>query len=187
MSAGERARLLGREPERRLVRLQGVDPTEQRVVEISVARVAREDRGDGALDRLELVVRLGAGEIEEHLGDPVERPPAPLHGLDRVGEGRRRGIGGDGVDLGPRLLQRRLEGRLEMPRRDAVERRRLERGGPRLEERVGVRMRKGHRQAFAIIRGVWEGRHIRADPTGPLGACNVARQASNFKPLSRGM
>ncbi len=153
VSARKRARLLGREPERRLVRVQGVDPPEQRVVQIGVARVAREDRGDGALDRLEFVVRLGAGEIEEQLGDPVERPPAPLHGLDRVGEGRGRGIGGDGVDLGPRFLQGRLEGRLEAARRDAVEGRRLERAGPGFEERVGVRMRKGHRIAFAVNRG----------------------------------
>ena len=130
----------GVEPERRLVRLQGVDPPEKRVVEIGVARVAREDRGDGALDRLELVVRFGAGEIEEHLGDPVERSPAPLERLDRVGEGRGRGVRGDGVDLGPRVLDGRLEGRLEMPRRNAVEgrgtrmgRSRLRAGGSRPE------------------------------------------------------
>ncbi len=153
MRAGKGARLLGREAERRLVRLQGVDPSEQRIVQVGVAGVAREDRGDGALDRFEFVVRLGPGQIEKHLGDPVEGPSAPLHGLDRVGEGRRRGIRGNSVDLGPRLLQGDLEGGLKMPRRDAVERRRLERAGPGFEQGVGVRKREGHREPFAVIRG----------------------------------
>ncbi len=63
------------------VRLQGVDPPEQRVVQIGVAGVARQDRRDGALDRFELVVRLGAGEIEKDAWRPgrgsARSAPAP--------------------------------------------------------------------------------------------------------------
>ena len=106
MIASKRPRLLGRKPERGLVRLERVDALEQRLVQIGVAVMAGEDRGDGALDRLQFVVRCGAGEVEENARDPVERTPAALERLDRIGEGRRRRVGGDGVDLRPRLPQR---------------------------------------------------------------------------------
>ena len=106
--------------------------------------MARENRRDVALDRLQFVVGVGAGEIEEDARHLVERAPAALERLDRVGEGRRLGIGGDGVDLRARLRERRVEGRAEMARLDAVERRRLERPGPGFEKRVRVVRRTGH-------------------------------------------
>ena len=65
MIAPEHARLLGGKPQPRLAGLQGVDALEQRIVQISVAAMAREDRSDLALDRLNLVIGRGAGEIEE--------------------------------------------------------------------------------------------------------------------------
>ena len=77
-----------------------------------------------------------AGEVEEDFGDPVEASPAALERLDRIGEGRRLRVCGDGVDLRPRLLQGAVEGGAEMAGLDAVERRRLEGAGPRLEKGV---------------------------------------------------
>ena len=103
MIALEHARLLGRKPEPLLIGLQGVDALEQRIVQIGFAAMTRQDRSDLALDRLNLVIARGAGEIEEDAGDLVEAPPAALQRLDRVGESRRIRIGRDGVDLRPRL------------------------------------------------------------------------------------
>ena len=148
MIALKHARLFGGKPEPLLHGLQGVDAPEQRVVQIGFAAMAREDGSDFALDRLDLVIGRGAGEIEEDARDLVEGLAAALQRLDRVGEGRRLRIGGDGVDLRPRLLERRLERGPEMAGLDALERRRLERPGPGFEKRVRVDARLGD-QRFA--------------------------------------
>ena len=100
--------------------------------------MAREHRGDLALDRLDLVVGRCAGKIEENAGNLVEALAAALDRLDGVGEARRLRIGGDGVDLGARLFQRRLEGGAEVLWLDTLERRRLERAGPGFKQRVVV-------------------------------------------------
>ena len=144
MIALEHARLLGREPELRLLRLKRVDAREQSLVQIGVAAMARENRRDFALDRLQFVIGVGAGEIEKDARHFVEPAPAALERLDRIGEARRRRIGGDRVDLRARLAERGLEGRPEMARLEAVERRRLERPGPGFEQRVFVSVRIGH-------------------------------------------
>ena len=104
MIALKHARLFGGKPEPLLRSLQGVDALEQRVVQIGFAAMAREDGSDFALDRLNLVIGRRAGEIEEDARDLVEALPAALQRLDRVGEGRRLRIAGDGVDLRPRCL-----------------------------------------------------------------------------------
>ncbi len=146
MVAFEHARLFGRKPEPVLPGLQCVDALEQSVVQIGFAAMARQDRGDLALDRLKLVVGRRAREIEKDLGHPVEAAPAALQRLDRVGEARRLRIGGHGVDIGPSLLEGGLECGPEMTGLDALERRRLEGPGPGVEKRIGVDAGRGHQE-----------------------------------------
>ena len=155
MIAVEHARLLGRKPELVFFGLQGVDAREQRLVQIGVVAMARQDRRDVALDRLQLVIGRRAGEVEEDGGDTVEAAAAALQRLDRIGEGRRRRVGGDGVDLAPRLFQRGREGGPEMARLDALERRRLERPGPGFEKRIAL-------EVELVIRGSPDERSPRA-------------------------
>ena len=107
MIAGEHARLFGRKPEFVLFGLQRVDAFEQRVVQIGLAAMMRQDRRDVALDRLQLVIGRSAREIEKDVSHAIEAAPAALQRLDRVGEGRRRRICGDGVDFVPRVFERR--------------------------------------------------------------------------------
>ena len=145
----EHPRLFGGKPEPVLLAFQGVDPSEQRVVEIGVAAMARQNRSDLALDRLELVVGRGAGQIEEDGRHLVEAPAAALDRLDGVSEGRRLRIGGDCVDLGARRSKRDVEGGPKVLRLDTLERRRLERTGPGFEERVRFGGGLGH-QGFRL-------------------------------------
>ena len=65
--------------------------------------MARENRRDFALDRLQLVIGVSARQIEKNARHLVEAAAAALQRLDRIGEGRRLGIGGDRVDLRSRL------------------------------------------------------------------------------------
>ena len=111
--------------------------------------MARENRRDFALDRLQLVIGVGANQIEKNAGYPVEAAAAALEPLNRIGERRGLGIGGDGVDLRARLAKRSIEGRPEMLRLETVERRRLEWRGPRFEKRVRVERRRCHRRGVA--------------------------------------
>ncbi len=92
----ERARGFRVERQRRLRPVQRFDALEQRVVEKDRAALARQDRRDLALDLLQRVVAVGAGEIEEHRGDAIERLAAALQRADRIVERRRSRIGGDG-------------------------------------------------------------------------------------------
>ena len=130
-------RLLGREAEALALREQVVDAAEQGRVQEDRAAVPGQHRGDLALDRLERVAGMGAGEAEEHRRHPVEGAPGPLEGVDRVGERRRCRVAGDGRDLGAVLRQRPVEGRPEVVGGDPVERRQPERRHPGLEQRVG--------------------------------------------------
>ena len=100
--------------------------------------MTREKRRDFALDRLQLIIGVGAGEIEENARHFVEATPAPLERLDRIGESRRRRIGGDRVDLPARLGERRIERRPEMARLETIERRPFEWPDPGFEKRVRV-------------------------------------------------
>ena len=136
MIALEHPRLFGRKPELVLVGLERVDALEERLVHIRGAVEARQDRRDLALDRLQFIIGRRAGEIEEDAGDAIEAATGALERLDRIGEGGRRRVGGDGVDFAPRVFERRVESGAEVGRLDAVERRRLERPGPGFEKRV---------------------------------------------------
>ena len=143
MIAAEHAYLFGREPELVLLRFKRVDAREQSLVQVGFAAMARENWRNFALDSLQFVARMGAGEIEKYARHSVEPAPASLERLDRIGEARRRRIGGDEVDLRSRLAERGLEGRPEMARLDTVKRRRLEWPGPGLEQRVRIVRRTG--------------------------------------------
>ena len=89
--------------------------------------MAGEQRRHLALDRLDRVTGVGAGQHEEHAGDTVERAAALLQRRDGVVEARRGGIGGDRVDLGAVRGQRRIEGGTELVGRDGGEGRQAER------------------------------------------------------------
>ncbi len=106
--------LLRGEPKGLAAGHERVDPGEERGVHQGLGGVRREPRGDRALKRLDRVVRMGGGEVEEHRRDPVERLLGEFHRLDRVGEGRRGGVGGDGVDIGAGLGEGAVEGRGEV-------------------------------------------------------------------------
>ena len=99
----EHARLFGRQPGFAGVRLDRVDTLEQSLVQIGLAAMAREFGRDFALDRLQLVIRVRANQIEKHTGHSVEAATAALEGLDCVGEGRRLQVGRDYIDLCTRL------------------------------------------------------------------------------------
>ena len=143
MIAAKHARLFGRKPELVLARFKRVDALEQSLVQIGLAAMAREYRRDVALDRLQFVIGVGAGQVEKNVSHFVEAASAALERLDRVGESRRRLFGRDGVDLGARRFERCVERWGKMARLDAVERRRLERSSPGLEKRVCVCRRMG--------------------------------------------
>ena len=137
--------------------------------------MARQDRRHLALDRLKFVIGGGAGEIIEDVGDPIEAAPAALQRLDGVGESWRRGVLRDGVDFGPRFFQGDLEGRAEMRRLDARERRRLERPGPGGEERIFSLSR----DCSNIVADVSEPRARRQPPdlaTRMIGGARASRQ-----------
>jgi hypothetical protein len=138
MIAGEHARLFGRKPEAAPFGVQRVDAPEQRVVQIGLVAMARQDRRHLPLDRLQFVIGRRARQIEEDAPHLVEAAPAALQGLDRIGEGRPLRVCSDSVDLLPGLVESGLERRPEVGGFDALERRRLEGLGPGLEKRVRV-------------------------------------------------
>ncbi len=98
--------------------------------------MAREDGRHIALDRLERVIGVGAGEPEEDGGDAGERQSAPLQGDDGVVEGRLCRVSGDTLHC--RLLFRhgRVEGRPVVFRPDSVEGRSAIGRGPGFKQRI---------------------------------------------------
>jgi hypothetical protein len=119
--------------------------------------VTRELGRDLALNCLQLVIRVGAGQVEKNTRNFVEAAAATLQRLDRIGEGRRRRVGDDRVDLRARRLKRRVERRPEMARLEPVERRPLEWPGPRFEKRVRVDRRTGHKGTSRLMLLSYEG------------------------------
>ena len=163
--AVEHARLLRREPEPVALLVQGIDPPEQAFIVQDPVMVGGQLRPDLALDGLQRLVGVGAGEVEEHAGDAVEKLAAAFQRGDGIVEGRRVGLPRCSRDLGIVLGKAALERRQEMLRRDAAERRNFERAGPGLEEGIvagggGRRILLGHAcymvaQAYARQAKVW--------------------------------
>ena len=142
--AVEHARLLGRKAEAVAPAVKLGDAGIKRAVQIDRVVVAREQRRDFALHRLDGVGRIGAGQHEEHVGDPVERPAGALHRDNGVVEARRRGVGCDRVDLGAVAAERRIEGRAELLGLDGAEGRQAESAGPVGKQRIGRGLSGGY-------------------------------------------
>src|SRR5581483_8620355 len=87
-------------------------------------------------DRLDLLVGVGSGEVEEYGRDALQEIAGTLQGIDGVGEGRRLVVAGDSANLAPVDGKALVEGRHEMLDLDAIERRHLERRRPGLEQRI---------------------------------------------------
>ena len=139
MAAGQQQhpRLFGREVERVAVLPQRLDPFEQRGVHRHVGAIGGELGRDLALQRFAGRVGVGAREVEEHAEHLVERRLGKLQRLDGVLEARRRGVVGDGVDIGPRFRQRRVDGGAEVFVGDVAERRQGKGAGPVFGEGIG--------------------------------------------------
>ncbi len=163
MVALEHAGLLEIKAERFPLRPQGVDPIIERPVEVNVVAMPRQQRRHLALDRLDRIVAVGRGEIEEDRRHPIERAPAAFQGLDGVGEARRVGIGRDGRDVLARPIERRIEGGAELGGLDGREGRRFERPCPGSEQGI-VGLGFGH---VASVR-----RHL-----GPAGGAGKTQRA----------
>jgi hypothetical protein len=126
---------------------------EQGLVHEDAVAVLGQDGRHVALDRLEGVVGVRARQVEEDAADPLEAQPAPLHGLDGVGEAGLLPAARDGGDLGLLLRQGGVEGRPVMLRRDALEGRKAEGAGPGAEKGIGrgSRVGCGHGMALPLI------------------------------------
>ena len=114
--------LFGIEPERVGLAHQRVDAGEQIRVGVNVVPVPRHHRRHLALDLLQRIVGMGAGEHMEHVLDPRQRPAAALQRLDRIGETRRRGLGRNRRDFGRVFGAGACVGRAKVFGPDAVER-----------------------------------------------------------------
>jgi hypothetical protein len=143
MIAIEHARLLGREVDVVASPVERVDPPKQRLVHEDRVPVLGENRRELALDRLEGIVGVRTGEIEEDAADALQPPSAALQGRERVVERRLAGISGDALDLAPLLVQRGFESGAKVLGRDRFERRDPVRGRPIAEQ--GIRGKRGLR------------------------------------------
>ncbi len=132
----QHARLLWREAEAVALAVKRVDAGEQSGVHPHLVPVRRGAGRDVALDREQLVVAVGADELAEHVVDALQGAAGVLQRDDGVVEGRRRLLPSDRGDLGLVLGERALVGRHEMLGLDARKRRRAERRGPGLKERI---------------------------------------------------
>ena len=94
------------------------------------------ERRDIAFDRLDVFVRIGAGEIEKDARDAAEKLPGALQRDDRILERRRRRIIRDGGDLGFMRRERLREGGGKIIRLDRREWRQAKRAGPVFEQRI---------------------------------------------------
>lgn len=119
-------------------RMQPVDAREQTGIHLDRRPMPRRQGRDPALDLLQRRAGMGRRQMPEDGADPLQQPARILQRVDRIGEIRRGGIGGDARDLGVVGVEPGLEGRQEMRRRDAIERRQAEGAGPGLEQRIVV-------------------------------------------------
>ena len=148
-----------------------VDAPVQPLVLDDPVRMRRQQWRDLALHRLHGGVVQRRGVDMEDRRRAAQRATAAFHGRDRVLEARRRGIGGDGVDLGQLRRHAREQRRLEVLDADPVERRDAAiAAGPRRQQRAGRRRggaggggredgSQGHGQADQ--QGQAAGRHVR--------------------------
>ena len=134
--AFQHARLLACQAETRGVAMQRVELREQLFVEVNLIPVPGKFWRHVALDRLDRLAGVGAGQHIEHVADPHEQPARAFQRLDRVGERWLRLSGRDDVDFGAVRGKRLLEGGREMLRRDRLQRRDPERRRPFGEQRV---------------------------------------------------
>ena len=134
--AVEHARLLGVKAEAVAPGIQVGDAGVERAVEIECVAVTCQERRDVALDRLDGIAGVGAGQHKKDVGDVLEIAPAHLQRHDGVVEARRLRIGGDSVELGAVGSQSAVEGGTEMVRLDRRQRRQAEGAGPVGQQRV---------------------------------------------------
>jgi hypothetical protein len=107
--------------------------------------VLRKHRRDLALDRLQLIVRVRAGEVEEHIGDAPQRCAAQFERVDGVRESRCFRALRDSGDFVSMLGQGRVKGRPKVLRANVSERGCAEGRRPRPAEWIF----RGRRRAFA--------------------------------------
>ncbi len=131
------------EAERRAVLVQLGDPPEQHGVHHDRIPVPRHPQRDLLVDLQDRRIGMRRDQVIEDGSDPGQQLGGALKGRDGVGEVGRRGIVGDGVDLGRVVGEGLLEGGKEMLGGDRVEWRGLERRLPGLEQRVVPRFRRG--------------------------------------------
>ena len=117
--------------------LQPLDAREQPGIHLDRGPMQCGARRDLALDRLELWAGMGGSEGPEHRADTLEHAAGGFERVDRVGEIRRRGIGGDARDLGAMGGEGRLKGGQEVARRDPPERRQAKGRRPVREQGIG--------------------------------------------------
>jgi hypothetical protein len=98
--------------------------------------VARQRRGDIALDRLDVGVGMGARQAEEHRRHLPQGPAAQFQRLDGVGEALPCPAVRHHLDLAALFAHRLIKGRAEMLRFDTVEGRRLEGCLPGCQKRI---------------------------------------------------
>ena len=109
------------------------------------SRMRGQHRGDLPGDGLQRVVGLGRRRARRRRCPPRRAARRRHPGLQGVGEGRRLGVGDDGVDLLALRGHGRLEGGQEVLGLDGLERRHAEGRLPLRKERVGRGGRLGRR------------------------------------------
>ncbi|MCU0277134.1 MAG: hypothetical protein MUF02_09865 [Acidobacteria bacterium] len=141
-----RAALHGVELQRGAAVVHRLDAGEELVVEVDVVVVGRQ-QGRQLVGHF--LHRLAGGRVQQRVkngADIAEQLPRHVEGDDGVLEGRRLGIGHDGVDLGLLPLHPLLHRRQVMGQLDAVEGRGVERGLVGAEEWIAFCGRKGQAQ-----------------------------------------
>ena len=151
--AFEHPHRFGVQPKRFAFGEKRVNAGEQIGVQVDRAPMGRQARRHFQLDRLQRVIGMSRCEIGENCFDLAQQLAAFLQRDDGALETGRRG--GDGGNLGVMLRQGAVIGRREMLRRDAVQRRGAERGGPVFEKRI---VHPGNIGAFSGFPRRWKPR-----------------------------
>ncbi len=142
VGALEKACLLGIEAETLAALVEIGDALEKLAIEEDRALMGGELRRDIALDRLQGLARIGAGEIEEDIGDLVQEIAALFEREERIGECRLCGLAGDGAHLSLVLPESTRECGSKVLGLDAAEGRRSKRSAPTIEKWVRLALRR---------------------------------------------